>query len=431
MKLNENLFITECDTQKKATPKANAYKIWAGLKEDANIDLDHLDEWAVRRVCCENKWPTDTFIEDLKEELSSNQPLTEETIGQAAEKINAEVVDAENVEDDDEHNYIFKALDRALKRALLIQGKRLKRQYPNIMLHGEGGLGKTAMVSQWADRNNINLVNKKASTMDETDLGGAMSPSTERKGIAQRLTTDDFDSLDQPRSVLFLDEYNRARPEVRTPLMELVNNHIIPDNREASGFRFLPNFLFTVAAVNPDTNNHRYEVIPLDSAEMTRFSHIDVVPILKSFKSHLMKDLKAELESIGDDEDFADLALETKGKMKLAEAILSSKLFKFDDTEQRDKDWDTPGYNKIPLDYRSFEQAIMNSDGTKEGLLAVWKENSNNLRYEMIEDILEDYQDVDDKANSVLKDGTDSELFGKSASNWDTLKGIIHGLQNK
>ena len=92
---------------------------------------------------------------------------------------------------------------------------------------------------------NINLVNKKASTMDETDLGGAMSPSTERKGIAQRLTTDDFDSLDKRRSVLFLDEYNRARPEVRTPLMELVNNHIIPDNREASGFRFLPNFLFT------------------------------------------------------------------------------------------------------------------------------------------------------------------------------------------
>ena len=29
--------------------------------------------------------------------------------------------------------------------------------------------------------------------------------------------------------------------------------------------------------------------------------------------------------------------------------------------------------NKIPLDYRSFEQAIMNSDGTKEGLLAGWK----------------------------------------------------------
>lgn len=426
MNLNENLF--ECSEQKKPTPKSDAYKIWAGLKENESIDLKNLDEWAVRRTCCENNWPKDLFMKDLTEELSEQKPLTEETIGQAAEKINAEVIDTGD-EDDDEHNYIFKALDRALKRALLIQGKRLKRQYPNIMLHGEGGLGKTAMVSQWADRNNINLVNKKASTMDETDLGGAMSPSTERKGIAQRLTTDDFDSLDKPRSVLFLDEYNRARPEVRTPLMELVNNHIIPDNREASGFRFLPNFLFTVAAINPDTKKRRYEVIPLDSAEMTRFSHIDVVPLIKSFKSHLLKELKSELDAIGDDEDFADLVLETKGKIKLAETILNSDEFKFDDTKQRDDDWSTPGYNKIPLDYRSFEQAIMNSDGTKEGLLAVWKQNSNNLRYDMIEDILENYVDVDDKANDALKGGTDSDIFKKRETNWDIVKNVIKGMQ--
>lgn len=428
MNLNENLF--ECSEQKKPTPKSDAYRIWAGLKENESIDLKNLDKWAVRRTCCENNWPEDSFMKDLTEELSEQKPLTEETIGQAAEKINAEVVDISD-EDDDEHNYIFSALDRALKRALLIQGKQLKRQYPNIMLHGEGGLGKTAMVSQWANRNNINLVNKKASTMDETDLGGAMSPSTERKGIAQRLTTDDFDSLDKPRSVLFLDEYNRARPEVRTPLMELVNNHIIPDNREASGFRFLPNFLFTVAAINPDTKKHRYEVIPLDSAEMTRFSHIDVVPIIKSFKSHILKELKGELDAIGDDEDFADLVLETKGKIKLAETILNSDEFRFDDTKQRDDDWSTPGYNKIPLDYRSFEQAIMNSDGTKEGLLAVWKQNSNNLRYDMIEDILEDYVDVDDKANDALKGGTDSEIFKKHESNWDIVNKVMKGMQKK
>lgn len=428
MNLNENLF--ECSEQKKPTPKSDAYRIWAGLKENESIDLKNLDKWAVRRTCCENNWPEDSFMKDLTEELSEQKPLTEETIGQAAEKINAEVVDISD-EDDDEHNYIFRALDRALKRALLIQGKQLKRQYPNIMLHGEGGLGKTAMVSQWANRNNINLVNKKASTMDETDLGGAMSPSTERKGIAQRLTTDDFDSLDKPRSVLFLDEYNRARPEVRTPLMELVNNHIIPDNREASGFRFLPNFLFTVAAINPDTKKHRYEVIPLDSAEMTRFSHIDVVPIIKSFKSHILKELKGELDAIGDDEDFADLVLETKGKIKLAETILNSDEFRFDDTKQRDDDWSTPGYNKIPLDYRSFEQAIMNSDGTKEGLLAVWKQNSNNLRYDMIEDILEDYVDVDDKANDALKGGTDSEIFKKHESNWDLVNNVMKGMKKK
>ena len=52
------------------------------------------------------------------------------------------------------------------------------------MLHGEGGLAKTAIVKQWAKKNNINLLNKKASSMDETDLGGVTAPSTERKGMA-------------------------------------------------------------------------------------------------------------------------------------------------------------------------------------------------------------------------------------------------------
>ncbi len=131
------------------------------------------------------------------------------------------------------------------------------------------------MVTDWARKNGINLVSKKCATMDETDLGGAMSPDTENKGVAQRLTTDDFDSLDKPNSVLFLDEYNRARAEVRTPLMELINNHIIPDNRHASGNRFLPNFLFTIAAINPP--NGRYNTDEMDDAENTRFSHVNVI----------------------------------------------------------------------------------------------------------------------------------------------------------
>ena len=115
--------------------------------------------------------------------------------------------------------------------------------------------------------------------------------------------------------------------------------------------------------------------------------------------------------------------------MKLIDTLLSSSDFKFDDAEQRDKDSDTPGYNKLPLDYRTFEQAIQTSDGTKEGLLKVWKRCSNNLRYDMIEDILEDYVDVDDKANDALKGGTDSEIFKKHESNWDIVNKVIRGMQ--
>ena len=67
MKLNENLF--ECSEQKKSTPKSDAYKVWARLKENESIDLENLDEWAVRRACSEHIWTKDTFMHDLKEEF--------------------------------------------------------------------------------------------------------------------------------------------------------------------------------------------------------------------------------------------------------------------------------------------------------------------------------------------------------------------------
>ena len=435
MKLNENLF--ECSEQKKSTPKSDAYKVWARLKENESIDLENLDEWAVRRACSEHIWTKDTFMHDLKEELSEQKPLTEETIEQAAKNINATMADMSKVDedDDDEHNYITDILDDALDDALFVQDMG-EGKYPNVMLHGEGGLAKTAIVKQWAKKNNINLLNKKASSMDETDLGGVTAPSTEKKGMAQRLTADDFDSLDKPRSVLFLDEYNRARSEVRTPLMELVNNHIIPDNREPDGTRFLPNFLFTIAAINPDdTGRGRYNVNSLDDAEMTRFQHVDVIAMNKSLRAHLLKLYQRNLDRIDNDETkrerYAARIKRIKGQMKLIDTLLSSSDFKFDDAEQRDKDSDTPGYNKLPLDYRTFEQAIQTSDGTKEGLLKVWKRCSNNLRYDMIEDILEDYVDVDDKANDALKGGTDSEIFKKHESNWDIVNNVIKGMQKK
>ena len=46
----------------------------------------------------------------------------------------------------------------------------------------------------------------------------------------------------------------------------------------------------------------------------------------------------------------------------------------------------------------------------------------------MIEDILEDYVDVDDKANDALKGGTDSEIFKKHETNWDIVNKVMKGM---
>ena len=42
----------------------------------------------------------------------------------------------------------------------------------------------------------------------------------------------------------------------------------------------------------------------------------------------------------------------------------------------------------------------------------------------MIEQILKDYVEVDDKANQALKDGTESDVFKKRESNLAKLKSI-------
>jgi hypothetical protein len=46
----------------------------------------------------------------------------------------------------------------------------------------------------------------------------------------------------------------------------------------------------------------------------------------------------------------------------------------------------------------------------------------------MIEQILSDYVDIDDKANQVLKQDTESNVFGKRQSNIAKLKGLYKDL---
>ncbi len=84
MRLDENLFapIEEDVTTEKAsineeaevvvcveTPKCDAYRKYAVLDDDAEIDINNLNDWAVDRACCFNCWDKEQFMEALKEEL--------------------------------------------------------------------------------------------------------------------------------------------------------------------------------------------------------------------------------------------------------------------------------------------------------------------------------------------------------------------------
>ena len=80
--------------------------------------------------------------------------------------------------------------------------------------------------------------------------------------------------------------------------------------------------------------------------------------------------------------------------------------------------------NGLILTARTLTNLLQNCDGTKEDFLDNWNNFCNSTKKTMVEGILANYQDVDDKANDALKGGTESEVFSKKAS---TLSGRLKG----
>ncbi|MGM9544670.1 MAG: type II toxin-antitoxin system death-on-curing family toxin [Romboutsia timonensis] len=381
------------------------YRKFAGLSDDEKITESNLDKWALNAVASRNR----CSVEDIKECLFESISLNEDkTVGQAANELNAEVAQGTG-------GQIESALDRALKVAKRANRRGQRGDYPNVLLVGEAGTGKSSIVRQWARDNGIALMEVRAAGMDATDIGGAIAPNKEGDTVV-RLASTEFDKLDRPNSVLFLDEYNRAPREVRTNLLELVNSHVIPDAREEGDQRFLPNFLFTVAAINPP--NNRYNTDEMDDAERSRFRTINITfdpNYLNNFLGKRYDRLAADPDN--DDEE----TLEYVRKKTLADKLLTSKKFTFDTPEDMDTGRDRLGEYYKPLNYRSFTLLLDNSDGTKEDLLDLWSDFVNANKKRMAEDILANYVDIDDKANSALKRGSGSDIFKKTVTPWDKI----------
>lgn len=379
------------------------YRRLAGLSDDDTITESSLDNWALKAAATRNR----CSVEDMKECLFESVKLTEDTLKQVADQLNAEVATKGDIEE---------ALDRSLKLAkrYVRQGKR--SDFPNVLLIGEGGTGKSSRIRKWAHENNVNLLEKRIAGMEPTDLSGPMAPDFKGSKVADRLSSIEFDPLNRPNSVLFLDEYNRATSKVRTNLLELVNSHLLPDAREDEHQRFLPNFLFTIAAINP--SGSRYDTNELDDAEVTRFRTINVEFDPLILNDHLSKEFD---EDAADPENDEEERLEYIRKKAITNKLLTSKKFSFDTPEERDEGRERYGQFFRPLDYRSFTGLVKTSDGTKEDLLALWPQFANPAKKRMAEDILADYVDVDDKANAALARGTKSEVFAKTKNLWDVF----------
>ena len=338
--------------------------------------------------------------------IKVKQSLVEKTVAQAANELD---VDKENIVSD--KGDIESALDEALEDAYYEKATHGK-DFPNILLVGKAGTGKTSRVRAWAAKNNINLVVKLASVLDDTDLGGAPAPDMETKK-AIKLSTNDFDALDNENSVLFLDEYNRAPRSVRGTLLSLVQDHTLPDSSEKTGVRYLPNFLFTIAAINPADVN--YNTDTLDDAEASRFRRVDVVASKQQYVDYMENQLNKQLEEFmksgASNEMKAKRKLRTEGQIAIMKKLFGDNAFNFD--TDIDIDSSKESGNGLILQNRSFSNLLKACNGTKEDFLKKWNQYCNSNKLPLVKQILADYEDVQDKANDLLKNRpTDSKVFG-------------------
>lgn len=348
--------------------------------------------------------------------MKINKILTEASIEQAAREYGSGVAKAANaieagevITEEEPLGVIGEALDDALQAA------REANDFGevsgvNVLLIGRGGTGKTSIVKQWAKIRGVNFVEKDAKTLDPSDLGGIQGREYDEEGnptnTVTKLSNHEFDQLDKPNSVLFLDELNRAPTDVAGSLLTLINDHVVNDQNEPSGKRLLKGFLFTVAAINPPRPGN--DVNELDNPMRSRFGAVTVESDpdqqLKYFKWYYGKQIK-QMQEEGHPERIPAI----QGRLAIAEKLLTDPRFEFDDDNDEDRAQD----EGIPvLNPRSLTNLLHASRGKKELFLNKWSGFCNPYKYSVVEDILSDYVDVDDKANDALKYG-DENPFAK------------------
>lgn len=129
----------------------------------------------------------------------------------------------------------------------------------NVLISGEHGTGKTAILRQAAENLGWNMKYFSTPTLDPyVDLGGLPVPREDTRTVEffrQR-------NLDEAH-VIFFDEVNRpAEAKTNNAILEIVQFGTINGER-------LPNLKVVVAAMNPNTED--YDVVPLDAALRERF----------------------------------------------------------------------------------------------------------------------------------------------------------------
>ena len=411
--------VVECDERLEEAVKD--YCKFAQIEEGVEIEGD-LDEWALNEAAAKHS----IAKYDLRHRLTEARGETLDDLAREQESI---------IDEEDTRTEIEKTLDRAFARNKTAQRKGRGANFQAVLIEGDMGVGKSMIVKQWAKDHGLNPEEIEAYTLNpEALLGIPDVHPTEQGMVLRRFSTELLVPCSKPNTILFVDEYNRADYQSRFFFGNLAKYHTIsiPNLGEETtqevfgkygqvegGKLYFPNLIMVVAAQNPFSDVYT-GTNPLDAAEYMRFKYKkvagDPLAVLRYFRKVFGQEIE-EAKEAGDTEELEML----QGRLGLAEALLSSPKFRFQSTSDIEKLYNENPSNRY-LNPRSLEDALRDSDGTKDDLIAEWDDICGHSTKNMIKDILKNYVDIKDKANDALKGGTKSSVFGgESSTLWDEL----------
>ena len=243
----------------------------------------------------------------------------------------------------------------------------------DLLVTGLPGSGKTGITKAWADARGVNLFYLNAKNDDlGAILNGFPVDSTETDADGNlvhkviRSYSTALEPLEREKSVLFLDEFNRAAPKLRAVLLTLINEHTI-EGPAKSGIYEFKNLLFTVACINPSIPTDP-GAMDLNDAEMSRF--VDSIdwdskePEALDYLNFHIDDLKDKLDKKSSDYPF--LYKRFMNMRNLANALLGDPKFTFD---TREDTLDLFNDKKTMLNQRAITDAIMAHGDSKTKFL--------------------------------------------------------------
>ena len=154
----------------------------------------------------------------------------------------------------------------------LMQMLEMTPTHHNLMLIGRHGIGKSEILTEYFARQGTPVVALFLGQMaDPGDLIGIPSKN-EQTGKTEFMPPYWF-PLDGKPIVLFLDELNRARPEILQTIMDLALNRKLADRQLPEGSRI-------ISAVN---EGEQYQLTDLDPALVSRFNIINFQPTVQEW----------------------------------------------------------------------------------------------------------------------------------------------------